>query len=86
MNVLRPIIKFFSKPTPKPKDQKLSTLTNEKIFLENGYYKIKDEYSKGGRIVTLCKYEEGEEFANARALTAIRESFDNFMYSFVQNP
>ncbi|WP_224996250.1 hypothetical protein [Cesiribacter sp. SM1] len=86
MNVLTPVLDFFTRTKPKQKDYKLSILTSEKVFLDNGFYKIKDEYSKNSQVVTLCKVEDGEDFANKKAAAIIKKSFDAYMYSFVQNP
>lgn len=84
MHVLDPIVSFFTKQKPKFKDRRLSILTTERLFIENGCYKIRDEYSQHAEVVTLCKVEDGEDLANKKAIAVIRKSFDALMYDFVQ--
>lgn len=60
----------------------LASYTTEKIFIEDGWYKIKDVWDKDNQVVCLSKLEEGEGRANRIALEKITKSFNNAMLDF----
>lgn len=69
-------------PDPDSFTPTLASYTTEKIFIEDGWYKIKDVWNKDNQVVCLSKLEEGEDYANKIALEKVTESFNSAMLDF----